>query len=241
MNISDNILDIDVVILAGGLGTRLQPLLKNKPKCLVSINGTAFIDILLDSYISHGITRFVICVGYLKDQIIDHLKGKENCEIIFSIEDHPIGTGGAIKKAKRYINSKMFIIANGDSICNIDYLKVIKFHKHNNSDFSMVLSENDSRDDAGNVKIDKDNKIISFHEKNGESENLINSGVYILQYSCLKYMPDKESFSLEHDYFPLLITLYPCRCYGFPVNKKVYDIGTPERLHKYLSINLDSK
>ena len=130
-----------------------------QPKCLVSINGTAFIDILLDSYISHGITRFIICVGYLKDQIINHLKGKENCEIIFSIEDHPIGTGGAIKKAKRYINSKMFIIANGDSICNIDYLKVIKFHKHNNSDFSMVLSENDSRDDAGNVKIDKDNMI----------------------------------------------------------------------------------
>ena len=86
---------LDTVILAGGLGTRLQPVLKDKPKCLAPIDGIPFIDILLDDCIEQGLQRFIICVGYLKEQVIEHLCKRNDCIIVFSEEDTPLGTGGA--------------------------------------------------------------------------------------------------------------------------------------------------
>ena len=70
--------DIDTVILAGGLGTRLQPVLKDKPKCLAPINGRPFIDILLDNCIDQGLKKFILCVGYLRAQIVKHLSERRD-------------------------------------------------------------------------------------------------------------------------------------------------------------------
>ena len=75
------------MILAGGLGTRLQSVLNDKPKCLAPINGRPFIDLLLDNCIKQGLKRFIICVGYLKEQVIQHLRDRNDCEIVFSKED----------------------------------------------------------------------------------------------------------------------------------------------------------
>ena len=86
---------MDAVILVGGLGIRLRPLLINKPKCLMSINGKPFIDILLDYCIDQGLRRFILCVCYRKEQVIEHLRNRNDCKIIFSEEDKPLGTGGA--------------------------------------------------------------------------------------------------------------------------------------------------
>jgi D-glycero-alpha-D-manno-heptose 1-phosphate guanylyltransferase len=195
---------------------------------LAPINGKPFIGILLDDYIEQGLNRFVLCVGHLHEQIIEYLKDRDNCEIIYSIEDAPLGTGGAIKKAIPFIASDNIMIANGDSICTVDYLRLLKFHWGKNSDFTMVLSEDHTRQDAGNVKINRDNRIVGFHEKNTKSRGFINSGIYILHTDCFKQFPNKDQFSLEYDYFPKLIS--SARCFGFPVDSAVYDIGTPKRL-----------
>ena len=104
------------MILVGGLGTSLQPALKDKPKCLALINGKPFIDILIDRCILQGLNRFIICVGHLKEQVIDHLDNRKDCEIIYSEEDKPLGTGGAIKKAHEYSVSNDTFIINGDTI-----------------------------------------------------------------------------------------------------------------------------
>ena len=74
---------IDTVILAGGLGTRLRPAIKDKPKCLARINGKPFIDILLDNCMQQGLRRFILCVGYLKEQVMEHLEDRKDCEIVF--------------------------------------------------------------------------------------------------------------------------------------------------------------
>ena len=103
------------MILAGGLGTRLQPVLKDKPKCLAPINGTPFIDILLADCIKQGLQRFILCVGYLKEQVIEHLSNRNDCEIIFSMEDKTLGTGGALKNAEPHIKSDPVLVMNGDS------------------------------------------------------------------------------------------------------------------------------
>ena len=89
------------MILAGGLGTRLQPVLKDLPKCLAPINGKAFIDILLDHCIDQGLRRFVLCVGFLKDQIEKHLKKRQNCRIEFSVEKKTFRNSWSVKECGR--------------------------------------------------------------------------------------------------------------------------------------------
>ena len=79
---------VDTLILAGGLGSRISSVLKNQPKCLATINGKPFIDILLDQLIKSGLERFIFCVGHLSQKIIDYLKKRNDCEIIFSIENN---------------------------------------------------------------------------------------------------------------------------------------------------------
>ena len=111
--------NIDTVILAGGLGTRLKSVLNDKPKCLAPINGKPFIDILLDYCIKQGFKRFILCVGYLKEQIIEYLNNRSDCEIIFSEEDEPLGTAGAIKNSEPFIKSDPILIMNGDSFINV--------------------------------------------------------------------------------------------------------------------------
>lgn len=236
MKSSDQLLDIDVVILAGGLGTRLRVVIKDKPKCLAPINGKPFIDILLEHYIEQGLKRFIICVGHLHEQVTEHLKERDDCEIIFSLEDEPLGTGGAVKKAIPLVESENVLVANGDSICSVDYLSFLNFHRYKKADFSMVLSKDDARQDAGNVKIDKNAQIVSFNEKDAKGNGFINSGIYIMQTECFKQMPTENKFSLEYDLFPVLIK--SAKCFGYAVDSKVYDIGTPERLEIYLSLVL---
>lgn len=224
------LLDVDVLILCGGFGTRLRDVVKDKPKCLAPINGKPFIDILLDDYIKQGLKRFVLCVGHLHEQIIEYLKDRNNCEIIFSIEETPLGTGGALKKAIPFVESDNILIANGDSICVIDYLRLLKYHLEKKSDFTMVLSKDHTRQDVGNVKIKIDNRIVAFHEKNTENEEFINSGIYLLQTDCFNKLPNEDKFSLEYNFFPELIASR--NCYGFPVDSVLYDIGTPKRFAK---------
>ena len=106
MNIKNiNLTKIDTVILAGGLGTRLHSVLKDKPKCLAPINGIPFIDILLNSCIKQRLQRFIMCVCYFKEQVIKHLSERNDCEIVFSIEKEPLDTGGAVKNAEPFFQS----------------------------------------------------------------------------------------------------------------------------------------
>ena len=100
----------------------------------------------------------------------------------------------------------------------------------------MVLSEDHTRQDAGIVNIKRNNRIVSFHEKKDNNKGYINSGIYLMRTDCFNKMPSENKFSLEYDFFPKLINF--ARCFGFKVEDTVYDIGTPERLDKYISMNL---
>ena len=97
-----HLLDIDVLILCGGLGTRLRDVVKDKPKCLAPINGKPFIDLLLDDLVLQGFQRIVLATGHLSYQLEQHVKQRNDAEYIISREPEPLGTAGAIK----YINLK---------------------------------------------------------------------------------------------------------------------------------------
>ena len=221
--------EIDTVILAGGLGTRLQPVLKDLPKCLAPINGKAFIDILLDHCIDQGLRRFVLCVGFLKDQIEKHLKKRQNCRIEFSVEKKLLGTAGALKNAEGYINSEYFLTMNGDSFIDFDVKELIKIREDYIS--SILLSNHSNVSNYGTIKIDNSGFVTSFKEKTGSTlPGYINAGRYVFDKRILHYIPMDIAYSIEYEL--LLELIKKERISTYIIESKCVDIGTPQRLEE---------
>ena len=225
--------NVDVVILCGGLGSRLRTLFPNTPKALASINDAPFLDKLMTIINKQGFEKFILCVGHLKQQIIDHYSNTTNFDVSYSLETEQLGTGGAIKNALPLIKNKFFIAMNGDSFCNVSLKSLIEFHHKNNADVSVVISPADiERDDVGQININKMNRITSFKEKaNNLDLRHVNSGIYVINKSVLAEFSG-NIFSLERDFFPFLIQAK--KIYGFKTNNPVYDIGTPDRYKKFI-------
>jgi NDP-sugar pyrophosphorylase family protein len=222
--------EIDAVVLCGGKGTRLQDVVFDRPKALAVFGDTTFLDILIDSLKRNGLKNFILCVGYMKDQIKDHFKKRDDPTIAFSEEDEPLGTGGALKKAEPLIQSETFVVMNGDSICEIDLHKFYRFHKNKNAILSMALVRAKESKDYGSVSINESLEITSFTEKKADKDpGYINAGIYLMQKEIFSYMPDHPQFSLEHDFFPNMLGE---RCVGFIVDSEILDIGTPDRYEK---------
>ena len=244
MSLSFDLQKVDIIILCGGLGKRLRSVVQNQPKGLVAIAGKPILEILVDDLLNYGAQKIIFCVGHLKEQIIEHFSGRNDCEFLFSKEDSPLGTGGAIKKAKTLVKSSHLMILNGDSMCQVNYEKFYEFHLQSQSLLSMILAlpVEDSQD-YGNVQIDVDHKICSFQEKKQPKERcgFMNAGIYLMKKEGFAKMPKRQSFSLEYDFFPKI--LQTDRCSGFVVKQNVYDIGTPERLqhiHKKMNFSGNS-
>ncbi len=170
-----------VIILAGGKGKRLRPITDYVPKPLIPIKNISIIEWQIKYLKKFGISEIIICSGYKTKMIENYLNNKKlGIKITFSVEDKPLGTGGAIKKAGKKIKDKSFLVINGDTITNIDLKKLIK---KNNAIAAIQL-----RTKFGILQTDK-NKIIKFDEKK-EIENLwMNAGIYHLNKETLKELP----------------------------------------------------
>lgn len=218
---------IDVVILAGGKGSRLQAIVSDRPKPMAEINGRPFLDILLNHFRGMGLGRFILCTGDRADSIEDYYKKKGGGDILFSREPLPLGTGGAIKNAEALINSDPFFVVNGDSFCRAYLPQFAEFHKKKGALLSIILVESDNTNEFGSVSIDHSNRIIGFEEKkekNGVS--YINAGIYLFKKEILYMIPANTKYSLEYDLFPNLVGK---DFYAFPTKERLIDIGTPER------------
>ncbi len=180
------------IILAGGRGNRLRPITDYVPKPLIPIKNIPIIEWQIKYLKKFGVSEVIICSGYKTEMIENYLNNKKlGIKISFSVEDMPLGTGGAIKKAGKKINEKSFIVINGDIITNIDLKKLLK---KENSIASIQLKTK-----FGILQTD-DDKIIKFDEKK-EIENLwMNAGIYHLKKNTLKDLPDKGD--IEKTLFP---------------------------------------
>ncbi|MBA3065014.1 nucleotidyltransferase family protein [bacterium] len=224
-----NLSDIDVLILAGGKGKRLRSVVKNKPKPMAEIGGRPFLDFLILHLKKKGFTRVIICTGYMADKIHKYYQRKNmGIDIKFSGEEKPLGTGGAIKNAFKYIKSDPFVVINGDSFCGIDYTKFLRFHLKNKAlaTIALVKVKNDKKD-FGSIEKDMSGRITNFREKIVSKSAWINAGGYLFSKKILELIPKDKQFSLEYQLFPNLHN-----CFGFAGNHVFVDIGTPEGLKK---------
>lgn len=224
--------EIDVVILCGGFGKRLQNVIKDIPKPMAEINCRPFLDILIDFVASFGFRHFILCVGYRANIIENYFQRKRgNLDIEFSKEQKHLDTGGAIKNAEAYIKSNPFLVMNGDSFCKIDLRDFVRFHQSKNALFSMVVAKTINNKDYGAIALDDSQRIIKFSKrvKSDRRDGFINAGIYLFQRQVLSLMPAGKSFSLERNFFPAFVNK---GAYGYITEAQLIDIGTPVRYKK---------
>jgi len=218
---------VEAIVLAGGLGTRLKSVVTDVPKPMAPIDSTPFLEYILRYLKKNGITRVVLSVGY-KWEIIKEYFGNnfEDIEIIYSVEDKPLGTGGAINKAIDYVIDKQIFIINGDTFFDID---LSKMKLENDSKIQIALKEMKDFDRYGVVEIDINGYIQNFKEKSYYKQGLINGGIYLIKKNIFEKfdLPKKFSFEefLENNFQKL-------KAKGRVFEDYFIDIGIPEDYEK---------
>ncbi|WP_425806384.1 nucleotidyltransferase family protein [Desulfitobacterium sp. Sab5] len=216
---------MEAIILAGGFGTRLAHIVSNVPKPMAPVNGQPFLQYIIDDLIGKGITKVVIAVGYKKESIIDHFgKSYKGCEIIYSKEDTPLFTGGAIKKALNQCRDQNVFIINGDTFFDVNLLEMLKDHRKNNADLTIATKEMENFERYGTVIIEN-NKITRFLEKKPERDGIINGGIYLIRKTILLTF-NEERFSFETEIMEK--KLNELNIYAYMSNGYFIDIGVPE-------------
>lgn len=219
--------DVDILILCGGAGTRLSSVVSDRPKPMAAISGRPFLDILIGHVSGYGFRRFILCTGHMKETIrACYSQRYSDLEIIFSEEEKPLGTGGAVRDAEPHIRSSSFLVMNGDSFCPLNMREFLARHHEHGADISIALSRVKDAGDYGIVECDSAGVVVSFLEKGRRREGLVNAGVYAMQRNILTLIPAGACFSLEYDLFPSYVSR---KFYGYVTDESFIDIGTPER------------
>lgn len=221
----------EAIILAGGLGTRLKSSVPDLPKCMAFVNNKPFIAYLIDSLVKEGVEKFIFSLGYMKEAIIKFLDSQySHLSIQYSIEDAPLGTGGAVKLSCLKASQPDVIIANGDTLFTINIDSLLSFHLEQNADCTLSLKPMCNFDRYGVVELHDDSSLALFKEKMFYKEGLINGGLYALNVDKFLNESLPQKFSFEKEY---LENLYrQRRMYGIVQDTYFIDIGIPEDYQK---------
>ena len=214
-----------VIILAGGLGTRLRTVVSDVPKPMAKIDGTPFLEILMDNMLHYGATEFILCVSYMREKISSYFGDSyKGCPIRYSIEEEPLGTGGAIKQACDLFGLDKAVVINGDSFIKMDYTDFYKKNSGQQLSIALKYMENASR--YGLVET-QEKYIRCFNEKSAEAKSgLINAGIYLINKSLWQYAPGEAKFSFEKDILEKHINEIKATYYQ--TEDYFIDIGVPE-------------
>jgi D-glycero-alpha-D-manno-heptose 1-phosphate guanylyltransferase len=216
----------EAIILAGGLGTRLRPEVPDLPKCLAPVGGRPFIAYVTDHFRREGIGRFIFALGY-KSAWFDSFFHAEfpNGGFDISLEEEPLGTGGAIRQACEQVEGTTVLILNGDTFFRIGLKALAEFHANNEAGCSLCLKPMRDFDRFGVVELSDEGRVSRFREKQYYLSGLINGGVYALNKTALLREEWPKVFSFEKDY---LEAGREKRLYGLVQDRYFIDIGIPE-------------
>ena len=220
------------VIMAGGFGTRIQPLTNSIPKPMLPIMNKPMMEHTMMMLKDLGIQEFIVLLYFKSEVIKNYFKDGSDfgIQITYVVPDDDYGTAGAVKKAQEYIGTENFIIISGDLVTDFDFQKIFDYHKEKKSKLSITLTSVENPLEFGIVIADKEGKIEKFLEKPSWGEvfsDTINTGIYIIEPEILDYIPKNENFDFAKDLFPLLmrqeIDLMAGHAQGY-----WRDVGNPE-------------
>lgn len=227
--------EIDVVVLAGGLGTRIQAVLGDTPKLLAPVGNQRYLDLLLDWLQAFGATRVILSLGHLADKIVDYVNDnpRANLEVICVIEPEPMGTAGALRFVRPHVQSDISLVMNGDSWIDADLVALCDAAARADFAATLLCVQVPDAGRFGKIEIGEDGKISAFLEKEeGAGSGLINAGVYAFSFAAWDMVMESDGRSLERDIFAKTIDCLAAFNAG---DVPFIDIGTPESLAKAAS------
>ena len=212
----------NVVLMVGGLGTRLRPLTKHMPKPMLNVGDRPILETIVKGFVDCGFTNITMCLGYKSNVIQDYFQDGSafGASIDYIVEEKRLGTAGALSLLKKKLN-KPFFVMNGDLLTNVNFENMLDFHELNNSKATMCVREYDIQVPYGVVNLNKE-KIVSIEEKPIHSF-FVNAGIYLLEPECIDLIPSNGFYDM-----PLLfeeLILNNKKTVSFPLKEYWLDVG----------------
>lgn len=224
---------MEIIILAGGLGTRLSDHLGDNPKPMVNINGKPFLYYLFEYLIKNNVKKVILSVFYRYEKIIKYFGNEyKGLKILYSIDKSQLGTGGAIKNALKLSNNENLIILNGDTYYDVNLGSLMNDHKLNNNDITLAVKPKKNFNRYGHVIFSQDNTVLEFAKKNFQSFGYIDGGVFCINTAIFKNYIN-NTFSIN-DFISQHINILKIKVVKF--DSAFIDIGTPNDYQKALKL-----
>lgn len=217
---------LEAVVLSGGLGKRLRPITGDMQKVMAPIAGIPFLTYILHRLAAEGFSRVILAVGYKSRSVMDYFGDHfQNMDIVYSVEEEPLGTGGAAKEAFRHAIQQDCFVLNGDTLVGVDYQAMRRVHRAHLSLASIAVHRVDDLSRYGAVNIENGH-VTAFREKQQSGAGYINAGTYLIRRDWLVGLSLSGTFSLERDVFEA--HLEEIRPLAFLAAGDFVDIGIPE-------------
>lgn len=221
-----------ILILAGGLATRLRPVSVTIPKSMIEVAGKPFIAHQLELVKKNGLNKVVLCTSYLGEQIEDFIGNGNDfgVDVKYSYDgDKLLGTGGAVKKALPLIEENCFFVMYGDSYLNTDFKKINEYFFFHRKSGLMTVFRNEGKWDKSNIEFE-DGNILKYDKRNVTGKmSYIDYGLGMLSKNAFDDFEKEDIFDLEEVYKNLLLKN---ELLGFEVKERFYEIGSFEGLQE---------
>ncbi len=224
---------LDVLVIAGGLGTRIQSALGDTPKLLAPIGGRPYLAYLLDWLRRFGAKRIVLGLGHRAQAVIDFLdrnkSSYDDLTVVTVTEPQPLGTAGAIRFARPNLRTDPVLVMNGDSFADADLCALVAHHRRARAKATLLCAEVDDAGRYGRVELDGKGRIRGFVEKDPDfhGKSAVSAGVYLFSAALLDEIAGGNATSLERDVFGRAAS---GSLDAFAGRFAFIDIGTPESL-----------
>lgn len=223
---------MQIVFIAGGLATRLQPIAETIPKCMMDIAGKPLIEHQIEHFKELGFTEYVFCLGHLANKVIEYFGdgSKFGVSIKYSVENEQLGTAGAVKLAKELIKDK-FCVYYADIISKTDFRKTLEQHNSSNSSATILVHKRTEKSSSKNeINLDG-TSITKFVEKSETPNEWIFSGIFIAEKDILNLIPDNKKYDFGKEVFPDMI-IKSKKLSAFQHSDFFREIGNPEKYNQ---------